>query len=164
MRHRLCVMRCVLFGGYMLTFPPPQHSCILRASEPAGIVSPSVKLTKLACPVVASPRTQPGFRARRTHIDPRTQNGVLIVGGIGPRSSDPVNVTPRPTGLFPRHHLRCIARPSSCSSRKTGHNGRCSQDRNTARSNFRLSAAKSSTTLVFGPPRFQTPPQDQTPT
>jgi len=121
----------------MLTFPPPQYSCILRASEPAGIISPSVKLTRFLCPasIILAPNPVLALAGLTSTLAPKPASSAQarIMEHV---SSEPVHITPRPTRLFPRHHLRCITRPFSRSSCKSGLGGGCSQGCTSARSNF----------------------------
>jgi len=141
----------------MLTFPTPQYSCILRASEPASIISPSVKLKRVLClasiTLAPNPVLAPAGLASTLAPKPASSTQARIMEHP---SSEPVHVTPRPTRPFPRHHLRCITRPFPRSSCKSGLGGGCSQGCTSARSNFRTRTTKLSATLVFDLPRFRT--------
>ena len=149
----------------MLTFPTPQFSCILRASEPAGIISPSVKLIRFLCPasIILAPNPVLALAGLASTLAPKPASSTQA-RVMDHASSEPVHVTPRPTRPFPRHHLRCIPRPSPCSSCKSGHDGRCLQDRTNARARTFERVPRNRQLRSLSTRVLPAPAQDQAPT
>jgi len=154
----------------MLTFSRLQHSCISCVSPPWLESRPQISsslssgsqgwhdlswLQRAPNPVLALAELTSTLAHR---LASSSQARIMESGHP---SSEPVHIISHLARPFPHHHLQYIVRPSPCACCKTGHDGRCSQDCTSARSNFRTRTTKSSTTLVFDPPRVQTPTQDQ---